>query len=73
MSERLTYTIPEVAELLGISRSAAYACVRRGEIPALALGSRRVVPRAGLEALLANAGAVRNSSDAEAHSELVRR
>jgi excisionase family DNA binding protein len=72
MPERLTYTIPEVAELLGISRSTAYACVRRGEIPALVLGTRRVVPRAGLEALLANAGATRISADADAHRDLVR-
>lgn len=56
MPERLTYTILEVAELLGISRSTAYECVRRGEIPALALDTRRVVPRAALEALLAAAG-----------------
>lgn len=31
---RLTYTVEEIAELLGISRSMAYECVRRGEIPA---------------------------------------
>jgi excisionase family DNA binding protein len=43
--ERITYTVPEVAELLGISRSTAYECVRRGDIPALALG-RRIVVRA---------------------------
>jgi excisionase family DNA binding protein len=52
--ERLTYTVPEIAELLGISRSSAYQCVRRGEIPALVLGRRVVVARAALEALLTN-------------------
>ncbi len=57
MQPRLTYTIPEVAQLLGISRSTAYECVRRGEIPALVLGSRRVVPRAALDALLTTAAA----------------
>jgi excisionase family DNA binding protein len=49
---RLTYTVPEVAELLGISRSTAYECVRRGEIPALTLGRRVVISRATVDALL---------------------
>ena len=52
MSSKLTYTVTEVAELLGISRSSAYECVRRGEIPSLTLGRRVVVPRRTLEALL---------------------
>ena len=55
MQDRLTYTIPEVAELLGISRSSAYLCVRRGEISALTLGRRVVVARAALDALLTHA------------------
>jgi excisionase family DNA binding protein len=49
---RLTYTVPEVAELLGISRSSAYECVRRGEIPALTLGRRVVIAKAAIDALL---------------------
>ena len=53
MSRKLTYTVTEAAELLGISRSSAYECVRRGEIPSLTLGRRVVIPRHGLEALLA--------------------
>ena len=52
MSQRLTYTVAEVAEILGISRSTAYECIRRGEIPALMLGRRVVVSRAVLSALL---------------------
>ena len=54
MPERLTYTVPEIAELLGISRSSVYQCVHRGEIPPLVLGRRVVVARAALEALLTN-------------------
>jgi excisionase family DNA binding protein len=53
MSTKLTYTVTEAAELLGISRSSAYECVRRGEIPSLTLGRRVVIPRRALEALLA--------------------
>lgn len=53
MATKLTYTVTEAAELLGISRSSAYECVRRREIPSLTLGRRVVIPRRALEALLA--------------------
>lgn len=49
---RLTYTVPEAAELLGISRSSAYECVKRGELPAIVLGRRIVITRAALDELL---------------------
>ena len=49
---RMTYTVEEAATLLGISRSAAYESVKRGEIPARKFGRRIVVPRAVLESLL---------------------
>lgn len=50
---RLTYTVPEAAEVLGISKASAYAAVRRREIPALRIGGRIVVPKAALAGLLA--------------------
>jgi excisionase family DNA binding protein len=53
MTTRRTYTVPEVAEVLGISRSTAYECVRRGEIPSLKLAGRVVIPRMAFEAFLA--------------------
>ncbi len=52
MATKITYTVTEAAELLGISRSSAYECVRRGEIPSLTLGRRVVIPRRAFEALL---------------------
>ena len=52
MPMRLTYTVPEVAELLGISRSSAYECVRRGEIPALTLGRRVVIAKSTIDSML---------------------
>ena len=51
--ERLTLTIPEAARRLGIGRNQGYECARRGEIPTIRLGKRRVVPVAALEAMLA--------------------
>lgn len=52
MPSKLTFTVPEVARLLGISRTTAYECVRRGEIPCLTLGRRILVTRSQLEQLL---------------------
>jgi excisionase family DNA binding protein len=51
-SRKMTLTVPEVAELLGISRAFAYELVARHELPALRLGRRLVVPRHMIEALL---------------------
>ena len=47
-----TMTIPEAARLLGISRSAAYRAVARGEIPTIRIGRRLLVPTAKLYAML---------------------
>ena len=52
--QRRTYSVAEVAELLGIGRSTAYECVHRGEIPALRFGQRLVVPIDAIEHLLAS-------------------
>jgi excisionase family DNA binding protein len=45
MNDRLTFTVDEVARLLGISRSGAYDSIARGEIPSLNIGRRVLVPR----------------------------
>lgn len=47
-----TLTVEQAGEMLGISRQSAYAAVRKGEIPSLAVGRRRVVPTAALLKLL---------------------
>ncbi len=41
----LTLTAPEVGEVLGISRAAAYALVRSEGFPHLRIGSRILVPK----------------------------
>ena len=50
--EPLTYTIPEAAALLGISRRHAYVMARRGELPTLRFGGRILVPRGRLHRLI---------------------
>lgn len=49
---RLTVTVPEAGQLLGIGRDSAYRAADRGEIPTLKLGRRLVVPVPKLLALL---------------------
>ena len=51
-SERLTVSVSEAAQLLGIGRGTAYECVRTGQIPSIKLGRRIVIPTRALEALL---------------------
>lgn len=43
--EKLVYSMQEAAEGLGISKSYMYELARRGEVPALKLGKRLVVPK----------------------------
>jgi excisionase family DNA binding protein len=57
--ERQTLSVEEAARVLGVGRSLAYELARRGEIPAIRLGNRLVVPRVRLERLL------RGASEAE--------
>ena len=52
---RPTISVTEAARVLGISRGSAFAAVHRGEIPALRLGHRVVVPTAALKRILENA------------------
>jgi excisionase family DNA binding protein len=53
-SRRLTVSVTEAAELLGISRALAYELVARGELPSLQFGRRLVVPWRAIERLLAS-------------------
>lgn len=51
-NERMTVTVKEAADLLGVSRSLAYEMVAAGTLPSLRLGRRIVVPRAALLRML---------------------
>ena len=50
--KRLTVSVEESAQMLGISRALAYELVRKNEIPSIKLGRRLVVPLAALLRLL---------------------
>ena len=41
--DKLTYSAPEVAQLLGISRSAAYNLMHRADFPSFLIGKRWLV------------------------------
>lgn len=43
-SSKLTMSVPQAADWLGISRAFAYELVARGEIPSIRLGRRVLVP-----------------------------
>ena len=51
-AERQTLTVEEAARVLGIGRSAAYIAARRGDLPAIRIGRRYVIPRVALERML---------------------
>lgn len=49
---RDTFTVPEAAEILRISRWSAYEAVKKGELTAIRIGRRCLVPRRTLEKML---------------------
>jgi len=51
--EKLTISVTEAGQILGISRTAAYEAARNGQIPTVRIGRRLLVPVAALERLLA--------------------
>lgn len=50
--DRLTITIPEAAEILGLSRGLTYSAANRGDLPVIVVGRRKLVPVPALRALL---------------------
>lgn len=51
--ERVTMTVREAARALGIGERSAYAAVREGIIPSIAIGRRLLIPRDAFEGWLA--------------------
>lgn len=48
-TEKLTYSVIEMARALGISRSNAYDLVQRGLIPSVRLRGRVLIPRRAID------------------------
>jgi excisionase family DNA binding protein len=57
METRATVTVEEAGRILGIGRASAYEGIKKGQIPAIRVGRRLVVPRTALERLLAGEAA----------------
>jgi excisionase family DNA binding protein len=51
-SERLTFSVKEAAQLLGLSKNSAYQGILTGEIPHIKIGKRILIPRNALERFL---------------------
>ncbi|MBE3598404.1 MAG: helix-turn-helix domain-containing protein [Limnochordaceae bacterium] len=50
--------VPEVMQILGLSKNSVYRLLHAGAIPALRVGRKFVIPRLALERLLADPAAV---------------
>ena len=69
--ERLTLTVEEVAELLGISRATAYTLAKQGRLPALRISERRIViPRQAIMDYLASATMKVSTGEKELRREI---
>lgn len=51
-----TYSVREVAKILGIGRNSAYESCQSGEIPNIRVAGRILVPKSAVDELLASAG-----------------
>jgi excisionase family DNA binding protein len=53
MIDKQTYSVAEVAEILGVGKTLIYSEIANGKLPAIRLGRRRlIVPRWAVEDLL---------------------
>jgi excisionase family DNA binding protein len=63
--EKGTYTVEEAAAILGVGRSTAYEAANNGDIPAVRVGRRLLVPKLALQNLLNNGNGARHANDPE--------
>lgn len=55
--DRMTYSIEEAASMLGLGRNSAYEAARAGQLPAIRIGRRLLVPKAALDKMLSGEAA----------------
>jgi excisionase family DNA binding protein len=51
-----TYRVEEAAAVLDVGKRAVYAGIRRGQIPAIRMGRRFLIPQSSLDSMLSGAG-----------------
>lgn len=49
---RLTFSVKETAEILGVSTYLVYEMIKRGEIKCLSFGSRKMISKITLESIV---------------------
>lgn len=54
-SGRVAFSVQETAELLGVCPASVYRALKRGDLEAVMLGGRRLIPRRSIEKLLSAA------------------
>ena len=52
LDKRLCITVPEAAEMLGLSRNFAYELVKQKQLPVVKFGKRLLIPRVALDKML---------------------
>jgi excisionase family DNA binding protein len=52
IEKRLCITVPEAAEMLGLSRNFTYDLVKQKKLPVVKFGKRLLIPRVALEKML---------------------
>jgi len=48
IDRRLCISVPEAAKMLGLSRNFTYELVKRGELPSIKFGKRKLIPKLAL-------------------------
>lgn len=51
-----TYSVDDLARILGISRNGVYSALRAGNIPHIRIGKRFVIPKAAVDAWFLSVG-----------------